>query len=484
MSDACPYFIKVSNSTGQGHGICITELMSVFSNDDSLLQSNIYDDLQVFWMIVTGTLTFFMRMGFSMLQLGMVARRNMQTILFMNIMDSCISCMLWLSFGYGFAWGSGSGFIGMSSFFGSFDVAEYSRFFYSWSFCSFSSTIVSGSVAERCTIAGYFMYSTIITTLIYPVVCHWFWTSNGWLSAHNSESSYPTVDYSGAFSVHLVGGCCALMGAIIIGPRRGRFPGEAGKKIEFGNTNIPMILYGTIVLWYGWYGFNLGATLMFGHDMTYAIRAALMNTFAAGSGGITVGLLMYFENQKLNVPGICFGILSSLVSVTGCCHLISPGIAIIVGLAGGMIYFWGRKLLVCLKIDDPIDGTIVHGLCGLWGGIAAAIFSEEDLMSGMYESLLGTESRWVRLRNNVLGIVCVVAWSCSISGAVFCFVSKTVGLRAERGGYGGGLDMIIFGIPTYKETAEYPPKEHNNHVGGNEGTFQVIGSAGKYQTLN
>jgi len=473
MSYECPRVLEVFNSTGQVQKICITELMSAFPNGAALLENSgvfsISEDLQVFWMIVTGTLAFFMRMGFTMVQVGMVARRNVQTILFMNIMDACLSCMSWLIIGYGFVWGTGNGFIGMSNFIGSFGVSQYSRFFFSWSFCAHPSTIVSGSLAERCTMRGWLIYSTIITTLIYPVVCHWFWTDEGWLSSHNPNASYPTVDYTGSFSVHLVGGCCALMGCIIIGPRRGRFPAKGDKKIEFGYTDVPMIMYGTIALWYGWYGFNCGATLKFGHDMVVSIRAALMNTFAAGSGGIAVGVLGYFQTRKINVPGICFGIISGLVSVTGSSHLISPGFAIIIGLAAGCIFFCGRKLLAFLKIDDPTFGIVVHGMCGIWAGIASAIFTEEELMSGMYESELDLVPRSDRLRNNILGIVCAIAWSCSISGVVFYLGLKTCGFHTTQGVYGGGLDMVIFGMPAYKDTEECIPEEHDNHDRGNQG---------------
>jgi len=491
MSDTCPYLLDTVNATGHTQRMCITEVMnSAFPNalfDTNSAIDELYEDLKVFWMIVTGTLSFFMQLGFTMLEVGMVAKRNIQTILFKNIMDSCIASLAWLCVGYGFAWGSGSttlvGFIGEASFFGNIAVDDYSKFFYTWSFCATSSTIVSGSVAERCKISGYLLYTTIITSFIYPVVCHWLWTDQGWLSPYNEQSSYPAIDFSGSMAVHMVGGCCALMGAIIIGPRPGRFPEKGEKQIEFGNTNVPMVMYGTIILWYGWYGFNCGATLAFGHEMTIAIRIALMNTFAAGMGGITVGILMYWENQQWNVPGICNGVIGGLVAVTGSCHVINAGVAIMIGVAGGAIYFWGRKLLVHLKIDDPLDASIVHGLCGAWGGLAAALFAKDELVLSSYSTDKNMETTAIRLGNNVLAIVVIVIWSCSLSGAVFYLASKTVGLRTEHGAYGGGLDIIDFGMPAYKDTDEYPPEGHDDNTERNGELTLAVDKAGEYQTI-
>jgi len=476
MSDTCPYLLDTFNATGHSQKMCITDVMNgLFPNSGILTStddiSHLYEDLKVFWMIVTGTLSFFMQLGFTMLEVGMVARRNIQTILFKNIMDSCIAAMAWLSLGYGLAWGSGGnvwdGFIGENNFFGNIVLEDYSKFFYTWSFCATSSTIVSGSVAERCTISGYLIYTTVITGLIYPVVCHWLWTEDGWLSPYNFEAPFPAIDFSGSMAVHMVGGCCALMGAIIIGPRRGRFPKKGEKKIEFGNTNIPMVLYGTIILWYGWYGFNCGATLAFGHEMNIAIRIALMNTFAAGMGGITVGIVTFWETQKWNVPGICNGIIGGLVSVTGSCHVINAGIAVAIGVAGGFICYWGRKLLIRLKIDDPLDASVVHGLCGAWGGIAAALFAQDELVLSSYNTDTNMSTTAERLANNLLAVIVIAAWACSLSGLVFYTAEKTFGLRTEHGAYGGGLDIIDFGMPAYKDTEEYLPKGHDDNTEGN-----------------
>jgi len=492
MSATCPYLLDTVNSTGHSQRMCITEMVNnVFPNAGVLIDSStidqLYEDLKVFWMIVTGTLSFFMQLGFTMLEVGMVAKRNVQTILFKNIMDSSIAAVAWLCIGYGFAWGSGSdvlgGFLGENNFWGKIAVEDFAKFFYTWSFCATSSTIVSGSVAERCTISGYFIYTTTITAFIYPVVCHWLWTGDGWLSPYNSEARFPAIDFSGAMAVHMVGGCCALMGAIIIGPRRGRFPEKGEKKIEFGNTNVPMVLYGTIILWYGWYGFNCGATLAFAYEMTIAIRIALMNTFSAGTGGITVGVLMYWENQKWNVPGICNGIIGGLVSVTGSCHVINSGAAIMIGVAGGFIYFWGSKLLVRLKIDDPLDASIVHGLCGAWGGVAAALFAEDELVLSSYKTDNNMGSTIIRLANNLLAIFVIAVWSCGLSGLLFYSASRTVGLRTEHGSYGGGLDMIDFGMPAYKDTEEHPPEGHDDNTHKNGEINIADNNGGGYQTL-
>jgi len=152
------------------------------------------------------------------------------------------------------------------------------------------------------------------------------------------------------------------------------------------------------------------------------------------------------------------------VSVTGSCHVINSGIAVIIGTAGGLICYWGRKLLARLKIDDPLDASVVHGLCGAWGGIAAALFARNELVLNSYGTDNNMSSTASRFANNLLAVIVIASWACSLSGLVFYFAEKTFGLRTEHGAYGGGLDIIDFGMPAYKDTDECIPEGHDDNT--------------------
>jgi len=427
--------------------VCLTEDCSVMN---CVSETYITEgDAAPLWMILCGAQVFFMQLGFANLEAGTVSRRNVQNIIFKNIMDACLGSIVWFCFGYALAWGEGS-FLGTTSFF-KVHYASSTEWFFQWAFCVTASTIVSGAVAERMKLEAYFIYTLVITAFIYPVVVHWVWSSEGWASAFNTGADNPIIDFAGSGVVHMVGGWSGLMGAYFVGPRKGRFSDE-DKSESFTTHSIPLQAFGTLVLWFGWYGFNCGSTLAVAGVMETAALVAVTTTLAAAAGGLTTAFVGRILNGKWNIGLACNGILAGLVSITAPCPVVAPGCAICIGFIGGLLYYGFSSLMVRLKIDDPLDAAAVHGMCGFWGVISVAIFTTKDyMMKAAYEREAG-QDLGTRLGNQIAVALAVTAWTLSLSGLMFFTVKMTIGLRTDEGAQPGGLDKPDFGGPAYEQT--------------------------------
>jgi Amt family ammonium transporter len=251
------------------------------------------------------------------------------------------------------------------------------NWFFQWAFCATAATIVSGGVAERVQFPGYFIFTVCMTTFIYPIVVAWMWSSNGWLTRgtdkHLNEVGFN--DFAGSGIVHMTGGVAALVGAIAVGARKGRFDGSTSAD-EFNPHNLPLIVLGTFILWFGWYGFNCGSTLGLSSTSAGMLAAvvAMNTTIAASLGGLTVLVLRLIIYKKYDVSGMCNGILAGLVSITAGCGNVESGSALVIGIIGGIIFQLTSMLLKKVKVDDPIDAFPVHGAAGAWGVLAACLF--------------------------------------------------------------------------------------------------------------
>jgi len=405
-------------------------------------------DAAPLWLILCGAQVFLMQLGFSNLEAGSVSRRNVLNIIFKNIMDACLGSIIWFCFGYAVAYGEGS-FIGGSSFF-DVNYDENIDWFFQWAFCVTASTIVSGAVAERMKLEAYFIYTIIINAFIYPVVVHWVWSGEGWACAFNLDADIPAIDFAGSGVVHMVGGWSGLMGAYFVGPRTGRFEKVADAQ-DFTTHSIPLQAFGTLVLWFGWYGFNCGSTLAVKDSMGTAALVAVTTTLAAAAGGLATSYVARLVTRKWNIGLACNGILAGLVSITAPCSVVKPGFAIIIGFIGGLIYYVFSRLMIFLKIDDPLDAAAVHGCCGFWGLISVAIFStKEDMIKAAYDVQVASESFGKRFGYQLAAAVVITVWTISMSGLMFFLSNKVIGLRTEGGSKIGGLDDRDFGIPAYE----------------------------------
>jgi len=403
--------------------------------------------LDTIWLILCGALVMFMQAGFAMLEAGCCRAKNVQHILLKNFTDVCIGTLGWFFCGYTFAYRGKmddgkleNGFIGTESFFGvgfststddgvraansAGDYSLYLHWFFQWAFCTAAATIVSGGVAERINVKGYIMYSFLMTAFIYPVVVAWTW-GYGWIANKVNDVGY--IDFAGSGVVHMTGGVAALVGAIIAGSRKDRWTSPE----EFIPHSLPLVVLGTFILWFGWYGFNCGSTLSMksDNDAAKAALVAMNTTTAAATGGITVLALQFLITRKYDLGALCNGILAGLVSITAPCSNVDIGSAIAIGLLGGFVFIGASYLLKRLHIDDPIDAFAVHGACGAWGVLSAALFDWGEgfkYANGWSGFTCVTDddgcdpNGWSKtFAANVVEIVMVVIWSGGLSGIVF-----------------------------------------------------------------
>eukprot|EP00511_Aplanochytrium_stocchinoi_P000634 CAMPEP_0204823902 /NCGR_PEP_ID=MMETSP1346-20131115/1980_1 /ASSEMBLY_ACC=CAM_ASM_000771 /TAXON_ID=215587 /ORGANISM="Aplanochytrium stocchinoi, Strain GSBS06" /LENGTH=478 /DNA_ID=CAMNT_0051950777 /DNA_START=61 /DNA_END=1500 /DNA_ORIENTATION=+ len=340
------------------------------------------------WVLIAGFLVFFMHAGFAMLETGSVRNQNKVNILFKNIGTVTIGGLMYYLIGYALAYGSqDDGFIGGDSgFFAGKsletygDGSQHTAFFFQFAFCVTAATIVSGAVAGRIALEAYFLIAAYLTAFVYPVVSHWVWGTSGFLSAFAGENgtfifedSYPfacgVFDYAGSGVVHMTGGVAALIAAYILGPRAGRF-GEDAKPMP--GHNLAMATLGTLILWFGWYGFNCGSTLLF--DGLNASKVAVTTSLAPASACLASIFIQKKRTGKYDLPAALNAILGGLVSITAGCSVVEDWAAIPIGVIGAFVYQFAADTLVKLEIDDPIGAFPVHGACGAWGVIAVAIF--------------------------------------------------------------------------------------------------------------
>merc|ERR1712048_1424744 len=321
------------------------------------------------------------------------------------------------------------------------------NWFFQWAFCSAAATIVSGGVAERVKFPGYVIYSLLMTAFIYPVVVAWTW-GYGWLADLN-DSGF--MDFAGSGIVHMTGGVGALVGAICSGPRKNRWENPD----EFVPHSLPLVVLGTFILWFGWYGFNCGSTLGLSDESTgeMAAQVAMNTTIAAATGGLVVFLLrVAILKGAYDIGGFCNGILAGLVSITAGCGNVDVGASFIIAVIGGFIYQGTSLLIKKLRIDDPIDAFPVHGAAGAWGVLACALFDWGkgiDYSHGWSGFDCGRDSDgkcvdnlWVQLLTaNFVEVFAITAWVGILSAAVFIPMRFVGLLRADDPTQEIGMDV-------------------------------------------
>jgi Amt family ammonium transporter len=462
------------------------------------------------WLLVCGTFVFFMHAGFAMLEAGTGRAKNVQAILIKNLIAVCAGTLGWYILGWSLAyggdvktkdWESGefadcpgegqeeapmgcgdgyadNGFIGGASMFagsgflgkgeaaekawaeGVIDPATYGggqayMWFFQWAFCTAGCSIVSGGVAERVKFPAWIFYAFCMTTFIYPVVVCSTW-GYGWLETFKKDSKGNPVggyiDFAGSGVVHLCGGIAALVGAKVIGVRTGRFDPE--KADEFTPHSAPLIVLGTFILWFGWCGFNSGSTLGMSDSGTAMVAAHVMmnTTLSAATGGMTVFLLIFAITKKYDCAALCNGILAGLVSITAPCSNVESGSAVLIGLLGGFIFVGSAALIKKIKIDDPVDAFSVHGACGIWGCLAAALFdfgagTDKHHGWGGFGATSYEEDGEVKymttgdaLGANLAEIAFVIAWSGGLSAVIFGVLKVTKLLRIDEDTESSGMD--------------------------------------------
>ena len=412
-------------------------LLSVSVHADELtdtldLYSAAFDAI---WLLLCGGLVFFMQAGFAMVETGLTRAKNAGNIIMKNLMDFSAGAILYWAIGWGLMYGeSAGGFIGTSDFF--LASGDTMNWFFQVVFAATAATIVSGAMAERTKFSSYIIYSVIISGIIYPISGHWIW-NGGWLSAMGFH------DFAGSTVVHSVGAWAALMGAITLGPRIGKYvkvDGKVSVKAIMGH-NMPLAALGVFILWFGWYGFNCGSTLS-GTDVSMT-DVAVTTTLAAAAGAIGAMFTTWMFNGKPDVSMSLNGALAGLVGITAGCWVVSPGASIIIGLVAGILVVASVEFIdKKLHIDDPVGAVSVHGVCGAWGTLAVGIFGDLEMIgSGL--------SRGGQIGVQALGIAAVFVWVIVTSGLLFFIIKKTVGLRVSAAEEMRGLDIEEHGTESY-----------------------------------
>jgi len=384
-------------------------------------------------------LVIFMQPGFAMVEAGFNASKNTVNILFKNVMDLCIGVLLFYFVGYGLMY-PGDAFAGGYFGFGQFGIGGDSAdavaaslnpqvdWLFQVAFAATAATIVSGAVAGRMKFSAYLVYSAVLTGLIYPISGMWFW-GGGWLKAMGF------ADFAGSIVVHAVGGFAGLAGAMVLGARMGRFSKD-GKSKAMPGHNLGIATLGVFILWVGWFGFNPGSQLAFaGGANTDATMLIAANTMlAAGAGGLFAMLLAWGLFKKPDLTMALNGILAGLVGITANCDQVTNTNAIIIGAIAGLLVVIGILALDKFKIDDPVGAFPVHGLCGVWGGIATGLFGSAE----------GTN-----LVTQIIGSVAIPAWAFGTMFILFS-VLKSVGmLRVSPEDEHKGLDLSEHGMVAY-----------------------------------
>jgi Amt family ammonium transporter len=344
------------------------------------------------FLLVGAILVIFMQPGFAMVESGFNSAKNAVNILFKNVMDLCIGVLLYFLFGYGIMYGDailggfmgwgGMGIGGVGADVAAGALTPQCDFLFQVAFAATAATIVSGAVAGRLKFSAYLIYSAVLTGLIYPISGFWKW-GGGFLDAMGF------YDFAGSLVVHAVGGFAGLAGAIVLGPRIGRFAADGTPKAMPGH-NLPLAALGVFILWVGWYGFNPGSQLaIVGEANTNAVMLIAVNTtLAAAAGGLLAMITTWVLHKKPDLTMALNGILAGLVGITANCDSVTNVEAIVIGIVAGILVVLGIKLLDALKIDDPVGAFPVHGLCGVWGGLATWIFGGHPMVAQIVGSVV------------------------------------------------------------------------------------------------
>ncbi len=396
-------------------------------------------NLNYVWTLVAAALVFFMQAGFAMVESGFTRAKSACNIMMKNLLDFSMGSLAFWAIGFGLMFGkTTTGFFGTSDFFLSGwggpkdDPWVLAFWMFQCVFAATAATIVSGAVAERIKFTGYLCYSFVVCAIIYPVFGSWAWGSllngSGWLEARGF------IDFAGSTVVHSIGGWCALAGAIVLGPRKGKY-GPQGEVRAIPGHNIPMAAIGVFILWLGWFGFNPGSTT----TGDTSIAMIFVNTnLAAAAGVIGAMLISWIMFKKPDVGMSLNGALAGLVGITAGCANVSPTSSVVIGFIAGIIVVVSVVTIDRLHIDDPVGAVSVHGVCGAWGTLAAGLFN----MEGVTAPIVITQ---------LIGIVTAFAWAFGTAFILFKVISLTIGLRITEEEELIGVDIAEHGAHAYND---------------------------------
>ena len=400
------------------------------------------DSVWSVWYLIGAALVFFMQCGFAMVETGFTRAKNAGNIIMKNLMDFCIGTPMFMVLGFGIMMSENYffGFIGKPNLqlFTKFadPSMDWSSFVFNLVFCATAATIVSGSMAERTKFSAYCIYSAVISAVIYPIEAGWVWNSQGWLA------KLGFIDFAGSAAIHSVGGTAALIGAIFLGPRLGKYErDEKGKVIKVNaiqGHSLTLGALGTFILWFGWYGFN-GAACVQVKGLGGLAAVFVNTTISPAIACVTTMIFTWIKNGKPDVSMTLNASLAGLVAVTAPCATCDALGATIIGIVAGILVVVIVELLdLKLHIDDPVGAVAVHLGNGIWGTIACGLFSvDTGLFYGHGFKQLGIQ---------LLGESAILAWTTVCITITFAIIKKVNGLRASPEEEIKGLDKTEHGL--------------------------------------
>ena len=400
------------------------------------IASSLTQNIDTLWVIDCAILVFIMQAGFMCMESGLSRHKNSINVALKNAADFGVSVVMFWLLGFGIMFGTSyNGIIGTDLFFFKTDVSEYQTYFvFQAMFVATAATIISGAVAERMKFVGYLIVTVLSTGIIYPIIGHWAWSSSYLMKASMSEetkyligdtinkgwlSKLGFIDFAGSTIVHSVGGWIALAGVLVLGARIGRY--SKANKGKFTGSSFPLAILGTLILWFGWFGFNGGSN----GAMDETVPLILINTFLAAAFGLLTGLLIsYITKKKPDPMYIVLGPLAGLVAITASCNSVDSVSAIIIGIIGCGVAILASELLEKFEIDDVVGAIPVHLAAGIWGTFAVAIFSDlEILNTGL--------SRIEQFKVQAIGVISIGIFSFTISFIFLKFLNKFYPIRVS-----------------------------------------------------
>lgn len=433
------------------------------------------------WTLMTAFLVFFMNLGFAMVETGFCRAKNAVTILAKNFIVFAVSSIAFLVLGFGLMFGDGTPFFGTQGlwFVGGADNSPamgdaykgvysslnwtgtpiWAKFFFQLVFAGTAATIVSGAVAERIKFGAFYIFSFLMVGIIYPVVGHWIW-GGGWLA------KIGMFDFAGSTQVHSIGGWAALVGAMMLGPRIGKYSKE-GKINPIPGHNIALATLGTFVLWFGWFGFNPGSTMA--ADFSAIGRIAVTTNTAAAGGAVAASIMAWIFLKKPDLTMILNGSLAGLVAITAPCAFVSVSSSLVIGLAAGILVVLSVLFFDRVKVDDPVGAISVHLVCGMFGTLAVGLFAQDQFMPNTTGNGLIFGGGLKLFLAQLAGVVSVGIFVVVSSLIFWSIIKATIGLRVPPEEEMEGLDIGEHGIlayPEFQPSGEAPPMASRSQASG------------------
>jgi len=432
-------------------------LESTDSIEDSPLGNSGGYPVNYVWTVIAAVLVFWMQAGFALVEAGFTRAKNAVNIFMKNLMDFCMGSLAFWAVGFALMFGKTNGFFGTTGFAlhgYETDTWTYAFLLFQTVFAATAATIVSGAMAERTKFVSYLIYSVFISAIIYPIFGSWAWgglfQGGGWLEAPEggllAGFGLPGfIDFAGSTVVHSIGGWAALAGAIVLGPRIGKYAKDGTSRPIRGHS-MALATLGVFILWMGWFGFNPGSTTgatgsgadpWGGAGKSFALIAVNTN-LAACAGAVAAMMITWFKTGKPDIGMSLNGVLAGLVAITSPCANISPAASVAVGAIAGVVVVFSVAFFDKIKVDDPVGAVSVHGTCGAWGTLSAAIFNH----GGFTGAQLATQA---------IGVLTAFVWSFGGAFILFKVLSMTVGLRVSHEEEIEGLDISEHGAEAYPE---------------------------------